>query len=474
MELTGQQIFIFLSQYGYWIIFPLMFLEGPMATIMAAILASLGAFNIWVVLVLSIFGDVLGDIGLYGVGKKWGFGFVNKFGKYIGVTEKRVRKMEKYFNRHGGKTVFLAKSTTGLCFVAFISAGIAKMELRRFIKYSVLGGVVWSSFLVAMGYFYGYLWREIGQYIEWAGWAISSLALFSFIGIYLLRKYKIREIIESSNNFYEQKSTKKIRKILTANKHLLCKDEQDLINKSFYFKGSNGQAILLLHGWSTTPYEIRRLGKFLNERGYTVYGPMLKGHGATAEDLENVKYQDWLTDAENAYDKLRRKYDCVYVGGTSMGATLSICLAKKRRNIAGLILMATPYRLKFEKIGELAMKLLSKFKKYHKKFYPPTFGGATTVTRLISYQVYPIKNVLEVGELAKKARQNLNEISQPCLILQSAHDHIVAKNSADKIYEQISSKEKRKRYLKKAYHTFISDIRNEHVFDDILNFLKEN
>ena len=196
--MDGQQIFQFLSEYGYWVIFPLMILEGPMTTIMAGILASLGAFNVWVVLAISIVADIFGDIFLYGIGKKWGFGFVEKLGKYIGITRKRVDKVDKFFRKHGGKAVFMAKSTTGLCFTTFIVAGIVEMDFKKFIKYSILGGLAWSGFLVGMGYFYGYLWREIRQYIEWAGWLISGLAIFSFVIIIIYKKYKSREFFANN------------------------------------------------------------------------------------------------------------------------------------------------------------------------------------------------------------------------------------------------------------------------------------
>ena len=68
----------------------------------------------------------------------------------------------------------------------------------------------------------------------------------------------------------------------------------------------------------------------------------------------------------------------------------------------------------------------------------------------------------------------MEKIIQPCLIMQSTHDHLVEKNSLENIYNQIGSKIKEKRYISKAYHTFISDIKNEHVFEDILNFLNKN
>ncbi len=200
METTGQQIFQFLSQYGYWVMLPLMIIEGPVATIIAATLAALGAFNVWVVLIFSILGDVIGDILLFGAGYKWGMGFVRNFGKYIGITEKLVLKMEKYFASHGGKTIFAVKSTTGLCWATFVAAGIVKMDFAKFVRYSILGGLVWSGFLVAMGYFYGYLWREISQYIDWIGWAIGGVAVVSYFGITLYKKYESKKLFPNGDN----------------------------------------------------------------------------------------------------------------------------------------------------------------------------------------------------------------------------------------------------------------------------------
>lgn len=177
-----------------------MTIEGPVATIIAATLAALGAFNIFIVLIFSIIGDMLGDIILYGLGYRYGMGFARRVGKYVGITENLVLRMEKYFDRHGGKTIFAVKSTTGLCWATFTAAGIVKMNFKRFVKYSFLGGIVWSSFLVIMGYFYGYLWREIKQYIEWVGWIIFSVAIISFILITLYKNQKAKKILAENNN----------------------------------------------------------------------------------------------------------------------------------------------------------------------------------------------------------------------------------------------------------------------------------
>jgi len=282
---------------------------------------------------------------------------------------------------------------------------------------------------------------------------------------------------------FAEKAVGKAKSILFVDPKLLYKQERQLINQPFFLAGpsageagSNGKGVLLVHGWSSTAYEVRRLGKYLNENGYTVLGLMLSGHGTVPKDLENVTAQDWITDVEKGYGKLKETCDQVYVAGTSIGASIALILAEQEKEMAGLVLMATPHKLRHEKIGVVLVKLALYLnpKQYRTKFYPPTFGSAESITRMISYQSYPVASVLEVFELVRRARKNLGSISQPCLLLQSTHDHMVAKDSMEKIYKKISSKKKKKIYIQKAYHTFIPDIKNEHVFKDILNFLEEN
>lgn len=197
MFFNEQEIFNFISSWGYLIILPLMIIEGPVVTVFSALLAAMGVLNVWLVLVLSVFGDTVGDVILYWIGKRWGMHFVDKIGKYIGISKKLVLKMEKYFNGHGGKTIFAVKSTTGLCWATFVAAGIVRMDFGKFLKYSVLGGIIWSGFLVIMGYFYGYMWLQIEKYIKWAGWLIGGLVLVTFVIITLYKKYKSREILKN-------------------------------------------------------------------------------------------------------------------------------------------------------------------------------------------------------------------------------------------------------------------------------------
>jgi carboxylesterase len=271
------------------------------------------------------------------------------------------------------------------------------------------------------------------------------------------------------------KAAGKAKSILFADPNLLYKEERHLINQPFFWQGSNGKGVLLVHGWTSTPYEVRRLGKYLHENGYTVLGIQLTGHGTVPKDLENVVCKQWIQDVQDGFARLKQSCEKVFIAGTSIGANLALISAAENKNVAGIVLMATPYKMRSESLALFFVKLLTKMKqKYRKKFYPPTFGLSTTITRLISYQTYPVSSVIEAFEVVKEAREKLSEVNQPCLIMQSTHDHIVAKDSLEKIYTQIGSAVKEKKYIEKAYHTFISDIKNEHVFEDILKFLNEN
>jgi carboxylesterase len=271
-----------------------------------------------------------------------------------------------------------------------------------------------------------------------------------------------------------KKILKKAKSILFADPKLLYRKDYSLISKPFYFKGTNGKAVLLIHGWTATPYEERRLGVYLNENGYTVSAPLMVGHGTKPQDLKNVKWTDWLKDVIKAYQELRKDYTQIYVIGNSLGANLVVALAKNRADIAGLVLLAMPYKIRMEKWLFFLFKTTKFLKPYYKKVYPSGFGSAINIARSISYQIFPTKSILEVFKLVKISRKELSKITQPCLIMQSSSDHVVTYKSLEQIYATINSSIKKKKYIDEAYHTFISDIKNKYVFQDILEFLKDN
>ena len=107
---------------------------------------------------------------------------------------------------------------------------------------------------------------------------------------------------------------------------------------SFFYEGGD-VGVLLIHGLTGTPVEMRYIGKGLHKAGFTVYGVQLPGHCGDEADLLATSWQDWVAGVEQALDALRQKVRTVFVGGLSMGAILSLHLAAKHpEKVDGLLL----------------------------------------------------------------------------------------------------------------------------------------
>ena len=92
------------------------------------------------------------------------------------------------------------------------------------------------------------------------------------------------------------------------------------------YNESNSAGCLLIHGFTATPWELKKLGKHLFSKNITVYGVLLEGHGTTPQELDKTTWQDWYKSAEEGLDLLPYLVDNVYVCGQSAGASLAIML----------------------------------------------------------------------------------------------------------------------------------------------------
>ncbi len=190
-ELTQQ-----LQFWGYPVMLLLMIAEGPVVTIIAAFLASLGFFEWPVVYILSVLGDIIGDVIFYFIGFFGGHPVLEKFKKKLKIKQSSIDFLKNRFKEKGAEIIFYVKISTGLSLITFILAGTMKMKFVKFLQFSFLGGLIWSGFLVALGYFFGGLAEQIEKYIKFAGWIILSLAILLFFFINFKKKKFIQEILD--------------------------------------------------------------------------------------------------------------------------------------------------------------------------------------------------------------------------------------------------------------------------------------
>jgi undecaprenyl-diphosphatase len=175
-----EQVLSLIEQYGYLVVFFGVMLEStgvplPGETILlaAGFLAQRGHIDVGDAIVFGILGAVVGDQIGYWVGREGGRPFVLRWGHYVRITPERLARAEAFFERHGGKAVFLARFFAGLRVFGALVAGISRMRWGTFVFYNVLGGAVWATAVVLVGYLAG---GSLGLVERWLGRATLVLA----------------------------------------------------------------------------------------------------------------------------------------------------------------------------------------------------------------------------------------------------------------------------------------------------------
>jgi membrane-associated protein len=182
-----QQIILLLTAHKYLFLFPVVVVEGPIITVIAGFLSSLGLFNIFIAYAVVVVGDIVGDIIYYALGYYGGQRFVKRWGRFLGITLERVERLEKHFEKHSGKTLIIGKLSHGIGGVVLVAAGIAKMPLRKLVLYDFIPTLPKSLILLLIGYYSGESYIKISLYLDYA--AIGTVvAAVIFIVIYFMMR----------------------------------------------------------------------------------------------------------------------------------------------------------------------------------------------------------------------------------------------------------------------------------------------
>jgi membrane-associated protein len=200
---------VILQQYGMWtyvILFLIIFLEtglvvtpylpGDSLLFIAGALAAAGMLNIWILLVTLILAAILGDTLNYWIGHTFELKVLEW--KYSPVKQQHLDETQKYFAKYGGFTIVIARFVPFIRTFAPFLAGIGKMRYSWFLGYNALGGIMWATLFLMVGYFVGNLplVKDNFSLIVYAIIAVSFLALVSlFVGIFAaMRKGKEKKV----------------------------------------------------------------------------------------------------------------------------------------------------------------------------------------------------------------------------------------------------------------------------------------
>jgi membrane protein DedA with SNARE-associated domain len=202
VQILGNMLLSMVGRYGYLAVFFGVMLEsagvplpGEAVLIVSGALAHQGVLDPGDALFFGILGAVTGDQVGYWVGRKGGRPFVLRWGRYLFVSRERLAVAEAFFDRHGGRAVFLARFVTGLRVFGALVAGMSRMPWGKFALYNVLGGTVWATAAVSLGYF---LWASISLVEHWVGRA--SLLLLAALALALLLRWAYRKAVRGGGS----------------------------------------------------------------------------------------------------------------------------------------------------------------------------------------------------------------------------------------------------------------------------------
>lgn len=237
--------------------------------------------------------------------------------------------------------------------------------------------------------------------------------------------------------------------------------------EEFFFKGSK-QGVVLVHGYTGAPGEMRLLGEYLQRQGLTVLGVRLPGHGTTPQDLNKTTWQDWYSSVSEGVRRLSECCDRVDIVGLSMGGLLAIKAAAELPVDKAVILAAPIYvcdrRAPYLPLLRFFIRYL---KKRQRKYNVPEEYN-------VCYRVMPVKplsSLFQLVELCKK--KYLAAIKIPCLIMQSKVEHTVKPASAQYIYDNLGTVDKKLVWYHHSGHILTLDNEREEVFQRIYKFLME-
>lgn len=184
MILDLHQLQELILRYKYFIIFPLVAIEGPIVTIIAGFFTASGFLSLPVVLPVIVFADIAGDSFYYFVGRFLSKRTIIRFGKFFGLTAKKIESAEAYIRNNPYKSFTLGKLAHGPGIVVLLGAGMAKVSYAKFVTGNFFPTAGKSLILFLIGYYFGKALVKINSYLDYSALLIATALLVIYL-VYL-------------------------------------------------------------------------------------------------------------------------------------------------------------------------------------------------------------------------------------------------------------------------------------------------
>lgn len=186
--------------HGYWTLAVTLLLEnagiplpGETMLLLASFLASQERqLHLALIIIVAIAACTLGDNLGYWIGFHGGRPLLHRYQRFFRVSDEKIARGEKLFDRFGPATVFFARFVFGMRVIAGPLAGVLRMHWRTFVLFNFLGAALWVTVISCVGYFFGQHWQSLVRLVGRANLLIFVIALI--VAVYLWRQYRNRSL----------------------------------------------------------------------------------------------------------------------------------------------------------------------------------------------------------------------------------------------------------------------------------------
>jgi len=219
----------------------------------------------------------------------------------------------------------------------------------------------------------------------------------------------------------------------------------------------------MIHGFTSTPTDIRPLSKHLHAKGFSVRELLLPGHGTSFEDMARYGWQDWLDAAQRELAELKTLGKNIWVVGFSMGGTIA-ALAASGETVQGLVSIAAPIwprpkRTRYAWLLQYFQKYAQMGKRQEYRF--PSWR----------YEQVAVKNIADLMHLIRLSKSALAKVTIPALVVQGSADRTIEPRSAEYIFKQLGSQDKELFIVPDGSHMLLLESESEAVCNRIANFI---
>jgi undecaprenyl-diphosphatase len=186
------------ARYGYAAVFVGVFLEnaglpvpGETALLAGAALSHYGRLALPWVIVTAMTAAILGDNLGFLLGRRFGRGFLERHGRRVGLTALRLAMFDRFFQRHGARTIFIARFVTGLRVFGAVLAGASDLPWPTFLFWNATGAVAWSITFGVVGYALGRSWDTLERWIGRSG--LIAFAIVAAAAVVAVLRARRRE-----------------------------------------------------------------------------------------------------------------------------------------------------------------------------------------------------------------------------------------------------------------------------------------